>query len=240
MPSSSWPGGGAADGRGPRGSEHPGRDRFGRARLHMVDHDLEPRGVRDPRVLEAMATVPRELFVDERQAGSAYEDRPLPIGAGQTISQPLIVALMIEALELRPTDRVLEIGTGSGYAAAVASLLAASVNTVERHVELARAARQRLGSLGYGRVHVRAGDGTRGWPEEAPYDAVLVSAGGTDVPQPLVDQVAVGGRLVIPLGPQETWQRLYRLRRRAPGNWSRDDLGAVRFVPLVADPATDR
>jgi protein-L-isoaspartate(D-aspartate) O-methyltransferase len=214
-----------------------GQDRFGRARLSMVDNDLERRGVRDPRVLEAMATVPRELFVDDRQAGHAYEDRPLPIGQGQTISQPLIVALMVEALELSPADRVLEIGTGSGYAAAVASLLAASVHTVERHGALAEAAERRLAGLGFTRVRVRAGDGTRGWPEAAPFDAILVSAGGTELPEPLVDQLAVGGRMVIPLGSQETWQRLYRLRRRAPGYWSRDDLGAVRFVPLVAGPA---
>jgi protein-L-isoaspartate(D-aspartate) O-methyltransferase len=210
-------------------------DRFGRARLSMVDNDLERRGVRDPRVLQAMATVPRELFVDGGQAGYAYEDRPLPIGQGQTISQPLIVALMVEALELRPSERVLEIGTGSGYAAAVTSLLAASVHTVERHGPLAEVAERRLTELGFGRVRVRAGDGTRGWPEAAPFDAILVSAGGTAVPEPLVDQLAVGGRMVIPLGSQDTWQRLCRLRRRARGDWSRDDLGAVRFVPLVVN-----
>jgi protein-L-isoaspartate(D-aspartate) O-methyltransferase len=206
---------------------------FERARRLMVERDLAGRGVRDPRVLAAMATVPREFFVEPQYAADAYADRPLPIGNGQTISQPLIVALMAEALALRPTDRVLEVGTGSGYAAAVIALLAAEVHTVERHEALAGSARRRLAEFGQHDVQVHVGDGTLGWPPAAPYDAVLVSAGGVWLPEPLVDQVAVGGRLVIPLGREDGCQRLYRLRRQAPGWWAREDLGGVRFVPLV-------
>jgi protein-L-isoaspartate(D-aspartate) O-methyltransferase len=210
---------------------------FETARRRMVDDDLAGRGVRDPRVLAAMAAVPRERFVEPRHAAEAYADRPLPIGDGQTISQPLIVALMAEALALRPGDRVLEVGTGSGYAAAVLGLLAGEVHTVERHPALAATARARLAGLGYHRVHVHDGDGTRGWTAAAPYDAVLVSAGGALLPEPLVEQVGVGGRLIIPLGAEEGCQRLYRFRRLAAGRWARDDLGAVRFVPLVGAEA---
>jgi protein-L-isoaspartate(D-aspartate) O-methyltransferase len=206
----------------------------------MVDNDLHARGVRDPRVLEAMSTLPRERFVGPALRDEAYSDRPLPIGHGQTISQPLIVAMMVEALELRPSDRVLEVGTGSGYAAAVAALLARSVDTVERYADLADGAAARLRALGFRNVSVHVGDGTFGWMPGAPYDAVLVSAGGTALPEPLVDQLAVGGRLVIPLGATEGWQRLYRLRRHAKGHWTRDDLGAVRFVPLVSAPRDQR
>ena len=206
---------------------------FVRARRRMVERDLVTRGVRDARVLAAMAAVPRERFVDPHHAAEAYADRPLPIGSGQTISQPLIVAMMAEALTLGPTDRVLEVGTGSGYAAAVLSLLAAEVHTVERHADLAEPAARRLAELGYRRVRVHTGDGTQGWPPAAPYDAVLVSAGAAHLPEPLVAQLVVGGRLVVPLDSAEGWQRLYRLRRLKPGRWARDDLGGVRFVPLV-------
>jgi protein-L-isoaspartate(D-aspartate) O-methyltransferase len=214
---------------------------FVRARRRMVERDLVARGVGDARVLAAMAAVPRERFVDGQHAGEAYADRPLPIGSGQTISQPLIVAMMAEALALRPTDRVLEVGTGSGYAAAVMSLLAAEVHTIERHADLAGPAAHRLAELGYRRVHVHTGDGTQGWPQAAPYDAVLVSCGAAHLPEPLVAQLVVGGRLVVPLDRAEGWQRLYRLRRLKPGRWARDDLGGVRFVPLVgAGPAVGR
>ena len=166
---------------------------FVRARRRMVERDLVTRGVRDARVLAAMAAVPRERFVDPHHAAEAYADRPLPIGSGQTISQPLIVAMMAEALTLGPTDRVLEVGTGSGYAAAVLSLLAAEVHTVERHADLAEPAARRLAELGYRRVHVHTGDGTQGWPPAAPYDAVLVSAGAAHLPEPLVDSTGGGG-----------------------------------------------
>jgi len=226
----------AFDDRSPVGDD--GTDgRLARARRRMIEHDLAGRGVRDPRVLAAMAAVPRERFVDRLHTAEAYADRPLPIGRGQTISQPLIVAMMAEALSLRPTDRVLEIGTGSGYAAAVLGLLAAEVHTVERHAELARSAAGRLADLGHRRVHVHAGDGTQGWAAAAPYDAVVVSAGAGHLPEALVDQLVVGGRMVVPLDAAEGWQRLYRLRRLQRGRWTRDDLGGVRFVPLVGATA---
>lgn len=208
-------------------------DRFAQARRLMVERDVRARGVTDEAVLAAMVEVPREAFVEAELAWAAYDDHPLPIGHGQTISQPFIVAAMAEALQLRPTDRVLEVGSGSGYAAAVLSRLAAHVVGIERFAELVEVARPRLARLGYDNVELHAGDGTAGWPPAAPYDAILVSAGGALLPEPLVDQLAVGGRIVIPLGPTEGSQQLYRLRRLAPGRWQRDDLGSVRFVPLV-------
>jgi protein-L-isoaspartate(D-aspartate) O-methyltransferase len=203
-------------------------------RDEMVSRQIAARGVRDERVLEAMGTVPREAFVSERLAELAYNDNPLPIGEEQTISQPYVVALMAEALELRPEDRVLEIGAGSGYAAAVLSRLAREVFTVERHESLAQEARERIGRLGYSNVQVHQGDGTLGWPEDAPYDAIVVAAGGPEVPQALLDQLAEGGRLVIPLGPDIRSQDLIRVRRKG-GSFLREDLGPVRFVPLIGD-----
>ncbi|MFQ5459763.1 MAG: protein-L-isoaspartate(D-aspartate) O-methyltransferase, partial [Anaerolineae bacterium] len=166
----------------------------------MVENQLAVRGIADGAVLTAMAMVPREAFVDPDLAEYAYDDAPLPIDAGQTISQPYMVALMLEALEVRPSDRVLEVGTGSGYAAAVLSMIAAEVFTVERIESLATAARRRLADLGHDNVHVRRGDGTLGWREEAPFDAVVVAAGGPEAPQALLEQLGVGGRLVIPIG----------------------------------------
>lgn len=208
-------------------------DEHGDERRRMVERHLVARGVRDPAVLEAMGQVPREAFVAGQLAEFAYEDAPLPIDAGQTISQPYIVAVMTAALELEPRDRVLEIGTGSGYAAAVLSRVAAEVYTVERHQELADAAGRRLRHLGYDNVHVRHGDGTNGWAEHAPYDAIVVAAGGPDVPQALLDQLVPGGRLVIPIGPTPREQDLVRVRRRSDGTFARESLGGVRFVPLV-------
>lgn len=206
---------------------------FQALRNHMVDRQIAVRGVRDPRVLEAMRTVPREAFVPEHLAEFAYDDSPLPIAEEQTISQPYVVALMAEALEIRPEDKVLEIGAGSGYAAAVLSRLGREVYAVERHESLAREAEERLARLGYSNVHVHHGDGTLGWPEHAPYDAIVVAAGGPDVPPALLDQLAEGGRLVIPIGPDPRNQDLVRVRRLAEGGTTREVLGPVRFVPLI-------
>jgi len=203
------------------------------ARQRMVERHLVARGVRDEAVLAAMRTVPREAFIAGELAEFAYEDAPLPIEAGQTISQPFIVAAMTAALELSPRARVLEIGTGSGYAAAVLSRVAAEVYSVERHEELALAAERRLRALGYANVHVRHGDGTLGWAEHAPYDAIVVAAGGPDVPEPLLEQLAIGGTLVIPIGPTPRTQELLRVRRTADEAFTREELGPVRFVPLV-------
>jgi protein-L-isoaspartate(D-aspartate) O-methyltransferase len=206
---------------------------FESARDRMVRHQIEGRGVRDPRVLAAMREVPREAFVPPGLQEFAYEDSPLPIEAGQTISQPFIVAEMIESLELRGGERVLDIGTGSGYAAAVLARIAGEVYSVERHAELVELARARFAELGIHNVHVLHGDGTLGWPEHAPYDAVVAAAGGPDVPSALRDQLKVGGRLVIPIGPTPREQKLIRETKVAPRKMSRTDLGGVRFVPLV-------
>jgi protein-L-isoaspartate(D-aspartate) O-methyltransferase len=206
---------------------------FETLRKEMVDRQIAARDVRDQRVLEALRTVPREAFVPERLAEFAYDDTPLPIGEEQTISQPFVVALMAEALEIQPGDKVLEIGAGSGYAAAVLSRLAREVWTVERHPSLAREARERMERLGYRNVYVLHGDGTLGWPEQAPYDAIVVAAGGPEIPPALLDQLAPGGRLVIPIGPDLRTQNLVRVRRRQDGTVVREDLGGVRFVPLI-------
>jgi protein-L-isoaspartate(D-aspartate) O-methyltransferase len=206
---------------------------FQALRNQMVDHQIAGRGVRDPRVLEAMRTVPREAFVPERLAKFAYDDSPLPIGEEQTISQPYVVALMAEALEIRPEDKVLEIGAGSGYSAAILSRVAVEVYAVERHESLAREAEARLARLGYANVHVLHGDGTLGWSEHAPYDAIVVAAGGPEVPPALLDQLVEGGRLVIPIGPDPRNQDLVRVRRLAEGGTVREVLGSVRFVPLI-------
>src|SRR3954467_3215174 len=171
-----------------------------RARARMVDVQISRRGVRDRSVLDAMRRVPREAFVQPGFEEFAYEDGPLPIAEGQTISQPYIVALMIEAAEVKPGTSVLEVGAGSGYAAAVMSQIADRVYAIERHPSLGEAARQRFEKLGYDNIELRVGDGTRGWPEAAPLDAILVSAGGPEVPQALKEQLALGGRLVIPVG----------------------------------------
>ena len=202
-------------------------------RRSMVEHQIEGRGVRDERVLDAMRTVPRERFVPASEAHEAYEDRPLSIGRGQTISQPYVVALMAEAAELQPGDRVLEIGTGSGYGAAVLAHVAAQVWTVERHAPLASAAREALQAVGCTNVHVLHADGTRGWPDAAPYDAIVVTAAGREVPQVLLDQLVDGGRLVMPVGDGFA-QELVRVRRVGDRH-EREDLGGVRFVPLLPD-----
>lgn len=202
------------------------------ARQLMVDRHIRGRGVRDPRVLDALGTVPREAFLPPELAELAYEDRPLPIEAGQTISQPYVVAVMTEALALAPDERVLEIGTGSGYAAAVLAKVAKQVYTIERHAELADLARERLARLGYANAEVRCGDGTLGWTEHAPFGAIVVTAGGPDVPRALLDQLAIGGRLVITVGAGRT-QELVRVTRVNETEYRREDLGAVQFVPLI-------
>ena len=198
----------------------------------MVDNQIVARGVRDTHVLEAMRSVPRERFVPEPLGEFAYEDTPLPIEAGQTISQPYIVAHMIEAAAIDPGDRMLEIGAGSGYAAAVMSRIAAEVYAIERHAELADLARARMALLGYDNVEIRTGDGTEGWSEAAPFDAILVAAGGPAIPKPLCRQLAVGGHLVMPVGEADR-QRLMRVTRTAEDRYDEEDLGHVRFVPLI-------
>ena len=202
-------------------------------RLAMVETQVAARGVRDRRVLAAMSAVPREVFLPAELAEFAYQDSPLPIAKQQTISQPYIVAMMAEALELRGAEKVLEIGTGSGYAAAILGRLCREVHTVERHEELARTAAERLAQLDVHNVHVTHGDGTLGLAEQAPFDAIVVAAGGQRVPQALVDQLAIGGRLVIPVGDHRGIQQLLRLRRVSAGRIEEEDLGGVRFVPLV-------
>lgn len=199
----------------------------------MIDRQLAARGVRDSHVLDAMRQVPREAFVPAGLQEFAYEDTPLPIEAGQTISQPFIVAAMIEAAEIRPSDHVLEVGAGSGYAAAVMSRIAARVYAVERHEALSRAAAERMRRLGYDNVEVRTGDGTLGWPEAAPFDAILVAAGGPAIPETLKDQLDIGGRLVMPLGETQQEQRLVKVTRTAATHFEEEDLGAVTFVPLI-------
>jgi len=199
----------------------------------MIREDLIGRGVHDPAVLAAMREVPREAFVDEGMQELAYEDHPLPIAEGQTISQPYIVAYMTEALELSGTDRVLEIGTGSGYAAAVLSRIVTTVHTVERLGGLANSARRRLGMLGYTNIVVHEGDGTLGWQEHAPYDAIVVTAAAPQLPQPLLDQLAIGGRLVIPVGTSSDFQILARVLRVTEHDYRTEELCGVRFVPLI-------
>lgn len=199
----------------------------------MIREHLLGRGIRDQAVLQAMREVPREAFIDERILESAYGDRPLPIAEGQTISQPYIVAYMTEALELDAEDRVLEIGTGSGYAAAVLSRIVTTVHTVERLGGLAQSARERLERLGYTNIVVHEGDGTLGWPEHAPYDAIVVTAGAPNVPKPLLEQLAIGGRLVIPVGESCEVQMLDRVRRVSEHDYRSEQLCGVRFVPLI-------
>jgi protein-L-isoaspartate(D-aspartate) O-methyltransferase len=211
----------------------PKGDRFAAARERMVREQIAERGVRDGRVLAAMRAVPRHEFVPAAARAKAYDDEPLPIGGGQTISQPYIVAVMTELAAVGPGDRVLEIGTGSGYQAAVLAELTREVYTIEIDAELARTAAARLARLGYGRVHVRTGDGRRGWPEAAPFDAILVTAAASAVPPALVEQLAGGGRLVAPVGQGE--DQVLEVHRRTPEGIRVERHLDVRFVPLVGD-----
>lgn len=204
-------------------------------RRAMIKAQIAARGVVAPSVLAAMSAVPRERFVPDDLQAFAYQDRPLPIGEGQTISQPYIVAVMLEALQLEPDDKVLEIGTGSGYVAALLSLITAEVFTVERVEALASEAAQRLRQEGYANVHVLHADGTRGWSEHAPYNAILVSAGAPEVPQSLKEQLAIGGRLVIPVGDHRHTQVLIRVVRDKADVYQTEGLTYVRFVPLLGE-----
>ena len=206
-----------------------------RARNRMVNVQIARRGVRDRHLLDAMRHVPREVFVEPGFEEFAYEDGPLPIGEGQRISQPYIVALMIEAAEVKPGDRVLEVGAGSGYAAAVMGQIAQRVHAIERHPSLGEAARQRFQKLGYDNIDLRVGDGTKGWPEAAPFDAILVAAGGPEVPQALKEQLVIGGRLLIPVGEEERRQTLLKITRAAEADYDQEDLGSVAFVPLIGE-----
>ncbi len=201
-------------------------------RKRMVTQHLERRGIQDPRVLEAFLQVPREEFVAGEHMAHVYDDAPLGIGFGQTISQPFVVAITVQALELKGHERVLEIGAGSGYAAAILGRLAAEVHTVERITELASIAAERLARLGYDNVHVHHADGTLGWMPAAPYEAIAVAAGAPEPPPSLLRQLAIGGRLVLPHGDEHS-QRLAKIVRMSETEFVETNLGDVRFVPLV-------
>ena len=207
---------------------------FASEREAMVERQLRHRGITEQQILDAFLEVPRHEFVSPRYAGQAYDDHPLPIEAGQTVSQPYIVALMIQAARIGAEDKVLEVGAGSGYAAAVMSRLAGQVVAVERQRELVDVAKERLARLAYANVEIVEGDGTLGWPGEAPYDAILAAASGSHVPQQLIDQLAPGGRLVMPIGGPDSIQKLVRLTKHADGRIQQSDLCAVRFVPLIS------
>ena len=202
-------------------------------REQLLVEQIEARGVRDPMVIAAMRAVPRECFVPEPLRADAYADTALPIGAGQTISQPYIVAYMLKALALRGGEKVLEIGAGSGYAAAVLSKIAGDVFAIERIDSLARRAVGNLAEAGCGNVRIRHGDGTEGWPEEAPFDAILVSAGAPDLPTSLMGQLTIGGRLVVPVGYSPRYQDLVRIVRVSGEAYDRENIAEVRFVPLI-------
>ena len=201
----------------------------------MVATQIAARGVRSPQVLDAMRAVPREAFVPEHMRKLAYQDSPLPIGAGQTISQPHVVALMIQALDLKGGEKVLEVGGGSGYAAAVLGQIAGQVYSIERIEKLALTASDTLAALGCDNVEMRHGDGTRGCPDQAPFDAIVVAAGAREVPSALKEQLKDGGRLVIPIGRNDHYQHLVRITRVSPEEYVEEDLVPVRFVPLIGE-----
>jgi protein-L-isoaspartate(D-aspartate) O-methyltransferase len=201
----------------------------------MIDRHLKRRGIDQPAILDAFREVPREAFIAPDLAHLAYGDHPLPIEAGQTISQPYIVGLMIEAAGIKPGDKVLEIGAGSGYAAAVISRIAGQVIGIERKHDLVEVARKRLRALGYDNVAIVEGDGTMGCPEEAPFDAILAAASGSHVPQPLIDQLATSGRIVMPIGGPGWVQELVKVSKGPGGRLVQENLGGVRFVPLIGE-----
>ncbi|HET9226252.1 MAG TPA: protein-L-isoaspartate(D-aspartate) O-methyltransferase [Thermoanaerobaculia bacterium] len=209
------------------------QDDLSKARREMVQKQVRARGVEDRRVLTAMEQVPRHRFVPDDMRGSAYDDKPLPIGWDQTISQPYIVGLMTDLLDLKPSHKVLEIGTGSGYQAAVLSRLVADVYTIEIVKPLGEQARGTLERLGYSNVHTRIGDGYKGWPEAAPFDAIIVTAAPPQVPKPLLDQLAPGGKLVVPEG--SSWQDLTVYTRQKDGSFHKETVLPVRFVPMTGE-----
>ena len=218
----------------------PAADRFQEQRRQMVPRDIEGRGIRDPQVLAAMAKIPRHLLVAERYRHDAYADHPLPIGEGQTISQPYVVALMTEALRLQPTDRVLEIGTGSGYQAAVLAEIVKEVRSIEIRQSLAQSAAAKLKELGYNNVTVKYGDGYFGWEEAAPFDAIIITAAVNHIPPPLIKQLKAGGRMILPLGSTVFSQTLTLVTKDEKGELAVEQLGAVAFVPMTGEAQKKR
>lgn len=214
--------------------QYPDENALAEQRDRMVDNQIEARGIGNPHLLAAMREVPREAFVPPEIRDQAYADRPLPIGSEQTISQPYIVAMMIDAAGIEPGQRVLDIGTGSGYAAAVMSRIAQKVYSIERYRELALRARDAIDGLGYENVEIAVGDGSRGWPEEAPFDAILIAAGGPKPPRALLEQLAPGGVLVMPVGAERGYQEMTRISNH-DGDFVQENIGAVAFVPLVGE-----
>lgn len=209
-------------------------DSYAQQRKKMIEHDIKARGVMDKKVLEVMGKIPRHLFVKKSLRDKAYADHPLPIAEGQTISQPYIVALMTEALHLKPTDRVLEIGTGSGYQAAVLAEIAKEVYTIEIRKPLADTAEKRLNGLGYHNVNVKYADGYFGWEKHAPFDAIIITAAANHIPAPLIKQLKEGGRLIIPLGSTLFYQTLTLVTKKK-GELDVKQMGAVSFVPMVGE-----
>ncbi len=210
------------------------QDPYAEKRQEMVNHDLKARGIKDKKVLEVMARLPRHLFVDRSLRSTAYADHPLPIGEGQAISQPYVVALMTEALKLKSSDRVLEIGTGSGYQATVLAEIVKEVYTVEIRKSLAETATQRLSNLGYKNVKVRLGDGYLGWEEYAPFDAIIITASVNHIPPPLINQIKEGGRLILPLG-STVYQQTLTLVTKEKGELNIEQMGPVVFVPMIGE-----
>lgn len=208
---------------------------YSREREEMVDRQLRRRGITEPQILDAFRAVPREAFISRAYTHLAYGDHPLPIEAGQTISQPYIVALMIQAAAIKYRDKVLEIGSGSGYAAAVISRIARRVIGIERQPELVRVALERLQRLGFENVSIFEGDGSKGWANEAPFDAILAAASGSHVPAPLISQLAPAGRLIMPIGEPDSVQQLVKVTKQEDGILKEQNLGSVRFVPLIGE-----
>jgi protein-L-isoaspartate(D-aspartate) O-methyltransferase len=216
------------------GASPSNEDPYLKKRQKMMEKDIKGRGIKDLKVLEVMGRIPRHLFVEESYRSKAYADHPLPIGGGQTISQPYIVALMTETVKLKPSDRVLEIGTGSGYQAAVLAEIVAEVFTIEIKKALAESAAQRLKNMGYKNVRVKYGDGYFGWEEVAPFDAILITAAPNHIPPPLIKQLREGGRLIVPLGSTIYYQQL-TLAKKHQGELLLEQMGPVAFVPMIGE-----